>query len=1548
MASNVFINEIHYDNDGTDAGEFVEIAAAAGTDLTGWKVVLYNGASSSRAAYNTLTLSGVVADQQNGFGTIKVNYAANGIQNGGAGANGEPDGVALVDAAGNVVQFISYEGSFTAAGGPAAGLTSTNVGVYEDGAHVGTSIGLVGSGTAAADFHWALIADDTPGAVNVGQSFAGAVPASPGTLNIADATTAEGDTGNHDIVFTVTRADGSAGAVSATWTLVLGTGANATAGDDFASGYPTTGTVSFADGATTAEIRLPVHGDTVYEGSETFSVTLSNAQGGVALGDAAATGTITNDDPAPPAPPANVFINEIHHDHVGTDSGEAIEIAGTAGTDLSGYKLVFYNGSNTPAAAPVYDTLALSGVIDDEGNGFGALGFPRAGIQNGAADGVALIAPDGSVVQLLSYEGTFTAAAGTPAAGVTSTDIGVAEEPAPGVGLSLQLQGAGSTAADFTWTAGSANSFGSVNAGQSFLPANGTGHLRIDNASVSEGDAGTTNLVFTVHRAGGSGSAATVDYAVHLDGTATASDLATGAVLAGTVSFAAGEYAKQIVVPVAGDLVGEGNETLSVTLGNTTGNVVIDGGHATGTIINDDPIALSIGAIQGEGHTSAYVGQTVITNGVVTAVDTNGFYLQSAVGDGNAATSDGVFVFTGGAPTVAVGDEATVRGAVAEYAGDTAGLTVTEITAPTVTVASHGNALPAAILIGADGILPPTQVIDNDHLTSYDPQHDGIDFWESLEGMRVTIDAPQAVSNTNSYGETEVIASHGVGATGVNDRGGITISPNADGTVDYNPERIQLDDDSGIYAGFHPGYTVGDQLSSATGIVNYSFDAYEVLVTDAVAVTKDVTLAKEVTALHSDANNLSIGTYNLENFDTSDHKFDVLASNIVTNLRAPDILAVQEVQDTDGAGTGPDLSGTVTAQGLIDAIYQQSGLHYAYVEVAPTAAGSTGGEPGGNIRNGFLYNTDRVSYVDGSAALITGPEYEGTRRPLVAQFGFAGQTITAIDVHLTSRLGSDPLYGNNQPAADAGDAARTAQAAGVKAYIQDHLATDPSLNIAVLGDWNGFYFEQAQTQLTDPAQGGVLTNLNTLLPSEERYSYLFEGNAQQIDNVLVTGSLLPGAQYDSGHLNSQFGDDRPTDHDPQVALLFLGAAPTGLTLSNDNVAENLAAGTVVGTVHATDTANDTLHYTLADNAGGLFAIDATTGVVTTTASLDHEAASSYAITATATDSGGLSTQHGFTIAVTDVNEAPVAQHDAVAVNEDATTGNLWPTLLANDRDPDAGQTLTIQSVDTTNTLGHLVFDAAHQTLQYVADNDAFDALAPGATQVDHFTYTISDGHGLTSTASVDVTVTGIDDGVTRTGTIFADTLNGTGGEDKLVGGLGNDTLNGLGGHDYLNGGLGNDTLNGGDGNDVLFGDLGNDILNGGAGQDELFGGLGNDTLSGGTGADLFHFGRAESSDTITDFNTGEDRIILDDGVSVQKSKVADVNHDGVKDVTLTLSQGTSVTLLGVGNASAVKFAAPDYYSNHQPGVGGLLDGIADHISVAFDHGPALLDLSHAF
>ena len=171
---------------------------------------------------------------------------------------------------------------------------------------------------------------------------------------------------------------------------------------------------------------------------------------------------------AVPAQGQSVFVNEIHYDNVGGDVGEFVEVAGPAGTDLAGWTIRLYNGSNgTP-----YGSIALSGTIDDEGDGFGALAFFEEGIQNGAPDGLALVNADGGVVQFLSYEGSFMADGG-PADGMTSEDIGVDEQPATEEGNSLQLKGTGTAYDDFAWTEPSPESPGSVNEGQSFMGGGG-------------------------------------------------------------------------------------------------------------------------------------------------------------------------------------------------------------------------------------------------------------------------------------------------------------------------------------------------------------------------------------------------------------------------------------------------------------------------------------------------------------------------------------------------------------------------------------------------------------------------------------------------------------------------------------------------------------------------------------------------------------------------------------------------------------------------------------------------------------------------------------------------------------------------------------------------------------------------------------------------------------------------------------------------------------------------------------------------------------------
>jgi 2',3'-cyclic-nucleotide 2'-phosphodiesterase (5'-nucleotidase family) len=164
-----------------------------------------------------------------------------------------------------------------------------------------------------------------------------------------------------------------------------------------------------------------------------------------------------------------VFINEIHYDNAGTDTGEAIEIAGPAGTNLTGWRIELYNGNGGAS----YGTITLSGTITDAGRGYGTLSFSRAGIQNGGPDGIALVDDSGSVIQFLSYEGSFTAADG-PAAGMVSTDIGVSETYTTPVGYSLQLSGTGTTYEEFTWQGAAADSFGSVNSGQTFGTGSGT------------------------------------------------------------------------------------------------------------------------------------------------------------------------------------------------------------------------------------------------------------------------------------------------------------------------------------------------------------------------------------------------------------------------------------------------------------------------------------------------------------------------------------------------------------------------------------------------------------------------------------------------------------------------------------------------------------------------------------------------------------------------------------------------------------------------------------------------------------------------------------------------------------------------------------------------------------------------------------------------------------------------------------------------------------------------------------------------------------------
>jgi hypothetical protein len=162
-----------------------------------------------------------------------------------------------------------------------------------------------------------------------------------------------------------------------------------------------------------------------------------------------------------------VWINELHYDNTSSDTNEGVEIAGVAGTDLSNYRLVFYEGND----GGVDDEEALMGIVDDERLGFGAVWFPVKGIEQGP-DGVALVDVSGgtqTLLQFVSYEGAFMAAGGV-ADGTVSTDIGIQEGSSTPIGFSLQLRGRGSTYKDFTWVGPTNHSRGSLNSGQTAVP----------------------------------------------------------------------------------------------------------------------------------------------------------------------------------------------------------------------------------------------------------------------------------------------------------------------------------------------------------------------------------------------------------------------------------------------------------------------------------------------------------------------------------------------------------------------------------------------------------------------------------------------------------------------------------------------------------------------------------------------------------------------------------------------------------------------------------------------------------------------------------------------------------------------------------------------------------------------------------------------------------------------------------------------------------------------------------------------------------------------
>ncbi|MCM3172736.1 5'-nucleotidase C-terminal domain-containing protein [Paenibacillus sp. MER 99-2] len=569
---------------------------------------------------------------------------------------------------------------------------------------------------------------------------------------------------------------------------------------------------------------------------------------------------------------------------------------------------------------------------------------------------------------------------------------------------------------------------------------------------------------------------------------------------------------------------------------------------------------LRIHDIQGASHASLYDGLAVQNvEGIVThVVNGSSFYMQEIpeMEDDNEDTSEGILIYK---PThgMNVGNKVMVSGQVKEYATSATELATTEIVATTITVEDTEQQLPEPVLLGSKGRIIP-KVIDSDQFGEFNPDMDAIDFYESLEGMRIQIDEATIIGPYSSEPGLAVVIDNDPNNPLRTPAGGVILT--GDGAEAFesslNPQRLFINK--------KPPHAVktGDKLTdSVRGVMTYSNGNFKILPEGNLPAITSGALEQAITKIEQTNNKLTIATFNVENFSQKDAARAMkIGGIIVNNLKNPDIIGIMEVQDNDGATDSGTTAADASFQTLINAIASNHGPTYKYTDIAPEN-NKDGGAPGANIRVGFLYNESRVSLkegikgsattsmqvgVDGSLSNNPGriapndEAFASSRKPLAAEFEFNGERVVVIANHFNSKGGDLKPFGSIQPATRSSEVQRAKQATLVNGFVKELLNKDPDVNVAVLGDFNDFQFSKTLNIL----EGDELDNLVNDLPENERYSYIYDGNSQTLDHILVSKNVSDTAVIEVVHVNADFetADGRVSDHDPLLAQLSIGDA----------------------------------------------------------------------------------------------------------------------------------------------------------------------------------------------------------------------------------------------------------------------------------------------------------------------------------------------------------------------------------------------------------------------
>lgn len=368
---------------------------------------------------------------------------------------------------------------------------------------------------------------------------------------------------------------------------------------------------------------------------------------------------------------------------------------------------------------------------------------------------------------------------------------------------------------------------------------------------------------------------------------------------------------------------------------------------------------------------------------------------------------------------------------------------------------------------------------------------------------------------------------------------------------------------------------LGDKVETITGVVQNTFGFYTILPLTAAVLKEAAPTEYPPTSLISsgDCSSLKIGQYNVENMNPKSSHLPTIASHIVDILKSPDLLYLQEIQDNNGATNDGTTSANETLSTLISNIVSYGGPSYLFADIDPIDL-TDGGAPGGNIRTSYLFNPTVLTLRPGAPAgdALTGvavvkdstskgpeltlnpgridptnPAWTSSRKPLVAAFDVKGASkpLFAINVHFASKGGSSSIEGDARPPINGGIEDRIAQANVYKSFVDSITAIDKDAYIISAGDFNEFTGVEPIDVVLSAAGGQKEADEVVGIKDEERYSYNYDMNCQQLDHLVVSKGIWKRGKngkkagvkaYEHIHVNTWAGRAQVSDHDPAVGL----------------------------------------------------------------------------------------------------------------------------------------------------------------------------------------------------------------------------------------------------------------------------------------------------------------------------------------------------------------------------------------------------------------------------